>query len=111
MTDDEKIYVTTAEDMVAYDQLPPGLKKFLDESVEGMPAVPVLEFYKQKLAGCTPLYSDAEVQQMVINAIQEVSRRRGFKDFRPVVAKPGAKKHRERLIRLPKKLFRVGDGG
>jgi hypothetical protein len=109
MTEDT-IYVTDEEDMAAYDQLPPALKKFLDEGVEGMPATPVLEFYQQKLEGCTPLYSDAEVQQMVIAAIREVSRRRGFKDFRPVVAKPTAKKHRERRVRVPRRLLQVGDG-
>jgi hypothetical protein len=107
MTDDEKTYVTDAEDMAAYDQLPPALKKFLDEGVEGMPALPVLEFYQQKLEGCTPLYSDHEVQQMVIAAITEVSRRRGFKDFRPLLAKPGRKTHRERKMRVPRRLFSV----
>jgi hypothetical protein len=110
MVEDDTIYVSNEADMVAYDQLPLALKKFLDEAPEGLPATPVLELYQEKIEKLTPLYSEGEVQQMMIKTLTEVQRRDGFTDFRKVVARPGTKKHRERKMRLPKKLMQVGDG-
>jgi hypothetical protein len=108
---DEPIYISDEQDMAAYDALPAVLKKYLDGAQVGLQATPVLEYYREKLEKLTPLYSEHEVQQMMVRTLDEYQKRNGVVDFRKLILRPGVRHRKQRVIRPPKFLLKeMSDG-
>ena len=90
MADDTQ-YVTTPEDMEAFDKLPRRLQRFLDTAVLGLPATPVLELYEKKLKDkqeMDALFEGGSGDDPVgdtIKALTQYMKNAGVRDFRPLV--------------------------
>jgi uncharacterized HAD superfamily protein len=86
--------ITVEMNMAAFDRLPMTLKRYLDQCQTGLDAVTTEEFYKMKLGQLTPLYTESEVQQMVMKALDQYQRQQGVQDFRKLVSKLNLRRRR-----------------
>jgi hypothetical protein len=106
---EDPTHITDEEDMASFDKLPRALRDYLRDAPAGHQATPVLVYYEELVEKMCPLYSEYEVQQRLMKALKEYERREGFKGLPVLRVRPGAKKHRERTVRVPKWLMRTGD--